>query len=60
MEILKQRIKDQGLAAQIRVSRSGCLDVCSDGPNILLMPDNIWFKRVEEQDIPSIIDRAIR
>ena len=57
-ETLKQAVKDKGLAKQIRVSRSGCLDVCSEGPNVLLMPDNIWFKRVNEKDIEEIVNRA--
>ncbi len=55
---LKKKIKDKGLASKIRVSRSGCLDVCAEGPNVLLMPDNIWFKHVGEGDIDAIIDKA--
>ena len=57
-ELLKIGVKDKGLAGRVRVSRSGCLDVCSEGPNVLLMPDNIWFKRVCERDIAGIIARA--
>ena len=58
-ELLKQAVKDKGLAEKIRVSRSGCLDVCAQGPNVLLMPDNIWFKQVEEKDVPEIIKKAM-
>ena len=58
-ELLKQSVKDKGLASKIRVSRSGCLDVCEQGPNVLLMPDNIWFKKVSESDIPKILERAL-
>jgi (2Fe-2S) ferredoxin len=57
-EILKTKLKEIGLSSQIRVSRSGCLDVCADGPNILLMPDNIWFKKVAESDLSEIIAAA--
>ena len=59
-EILKKIVKDRGFAKQIRVSRSGCLDVCSEGPNVLLMPDNIWFKRVNENNVEEIIEAAIK
>ena len=38
-ELLKQKVKELGLSKIIRVSRAGCLDVCSEGPNVLLMPD---------------------
>ena len=54
-EKLKQRVKDLGLSKKIRVSRTGCLDACADGPNILLMPDHIWFKHVAEGDLEEII-----
>lgn len=57
-ELLKEAVKTKGLATRIRVSRSGCLDVCSEGPNVLLMPDNIWFKCVEEKDVTEILRRA--
>ena len=54
-EILKQKIKDLGLASRVRVSRSGCLDVCEEGLNVLIMPDNIWFKNVQANDVDRIL-----
>ncbi len=57
-EILKERVKARGLSGVIRVSRSGCLDVCAEGPNVLLAPDYVWFSRVVEGDIDAIIERA--
>ncbi len=57
-EALKIRVKQMGLSERIRVSRAGCLDACEEGPNVLLMPDNIWFKRVKGEDIEEIIRRA--
>lgn len=58
-EALKKRIKEMGLSEKIRVSRTGCLDVCDEGPNILLMPDNVWFSRVEMKDLAEIIRLTI-
>lgn len=55
-ELLKNTIKDRGLSKQVRVSRSGCLDVCAQGPNVLIVPDYVWFNRVTEQDVPEIIN----
>lgn len=57
-ELLKDRVKKSGLAGKVRVSRTGCLDVCAEGPNVLLMPDNLWFKGVGEHDIDSILKKA--
>lgn len=57
-ERLKEAVKKQGLAARVRVSRSGCLDLCADGPNVLLMPDNKWFSRVSVDDLEEIMREA--
>ena len=57
-EQLKKTVKERGLAGRVRVSRSGCLDVCAEGPNVLLMPDNIWFKRVALTDVEAIVAKA--
>ena len=59
-EKLKELVKEKGLTRDIRVSRSGCLDVCSEGPNVLLMPDNVWFKRVGEGDVEEILRVSLR
>lgn len=56
---LKQVIHERGFGCSIRVSRSGCLDACSNGPNILLMPDNIMFHHVSVGDISRIVGVAI-
>ena len=56
-EALKKGVKEKGLAQAVRVSRSGCLDICDEGPNVLLMPDNIWFKHVREEDAALIIEK---
>ena len=57
-ELLKSFVKERGLAARIRVSRAGCLDLCAEGPNVLLMPDNKWFSRVTEEDLAQILREA--
>ncbi len=57
-ESLKQAAKDKGISKTLRVSRSGCLDVCADGPNVLLLHDGVWFKKVSLADIPEIIQCA--
>jgi sirohydrochlorin cobaltochelatase len=57
-EALKRAAKDKGLAKSVRVSRSGCLDTCMEGPNVLLLPDGVWFRRVREEDVDAILAKA--
>ena len=59
-EELKRLVKEKGFSRKIRVSRAGCLDVCEEGPNVLLMPDNVWFKKVTSRDIEKIIETSLR
>lgn len=52
---LKEAVKAAGQANRIRVSKTKCLDVCEEGANVLVYPDNIWFKHVDLADIPAIL-----
>jgi (2Fe-2S) ferredoxin len=39
----------------VRVSKSGCLGRCVDGGSVVIMPDNLWFGGVTQNDIPALI-----
>jgi (2Fe-2S) ferredoxin len=54
---LKEEVKKAGTADKIRVSKSMCLDVCEEGANVLIYPDDLWLKHVELSDIPSILEK---
>lgn len=51
---LKEAVK--AVFTDVRVSRSGCLDNCKTGITVVIMPDNVWFGAVQEEDIPKIVD----
>lgn len=53
---LKAMVKARQLRSRVRVSQSGCMDKCEDGPNIMVFPDNVWFSRVTEADLEPILD----
>jgi len=52
---LKELVKERKLRGKVRVSKSGCLDQCASGPNIMLFPDNIWYSGVQEADLETIL-----
>jgi (2Fe-2S) ferredoxin len=56
-EALKEKIKEMGLKGKIRVARSGCLDLCAQGPNLFIYPDGDWYSGVRLDDIPEILKR---
>ena len=59
-EALKARIKALGLSRVVRVSKSGCQDVCAKGPNVMVFPDHVWYYDVTHDDVERIVQDAIR
>lgn len=53
----KKRIQELNLSGvgQIRINRAGCLGRCSEGPILVVYPDNIWYQYIDEDDIEEII-----
>lgn len=49
------KLRVAALDSTIRVSKAGCLGTCSDGANVLIMPDNVWLKHVSMDDVDDIV-----
>ena len=56
---LKDHMKAKGLKGRVRVARSLCLGLCAQGPNICVMPENVWYSGVTGQDLAEIQRRWI-
>ncbi len=57
---LKEEAARRGLKGVVRVSASGCMDVCEKGPNIMVVGrdgTSVWYHHVAESDIPAICDK---
>ena len=57
---LKERVKSLGLARHVRVSKSGCQDMCAQGPNVMVFPDNVWYRGVTAADVERIINDVVK
>ena len=57
LEALKAEVKSRGLKGRVRVSRSGCLDLCEQGPNAFLYPEGTWFSGLCAADAPHLAER---
>ncbi len=55
---LKAAVTARGWKGKVRVSTSGCLGLCTQGPNVLLHPQGIWFSGVTEADLGAILETA--
>lgn len=58
----KQRIKSLGLNGEggVRINTAGCLDRCSEGPVIVVYPEEIWYTWLDESDIDEIIEQHLQ
>lgn len=52
---LKDSVNSRGWKGRVRVSRSGCLGLCAEGPVVMIYPQKIVFSEVSPDDVPVII-----
>ncbi len=57
----KDKIKKMGLSGQgsVRINTAGCLDRCTEGPVMVIYPNETWYTFVDEQDIDEIISEHL-
>ncbi len=55
-EALKHAVKEKGLKGKVRIARSGCLDLCEQGPNAFVYPGGEWLSGLTQQDVPKIVE----
>lgn len=55
---LKAAVNARGWKGKVRVSSTGCLGLCAQGPNVLLHPQGLHFSAVTENDIESLLETA--
>ena len=55
VEILKTSNTDKN----IRINKSGCLNLCEDGPVMVIYPEKIWYKNVSLEDCQEIFNKSI-
>jgi len=50
----------ENLRETVRVVKASCLDNCSRGPTLAVYPDDVWYQRVQAEDVEEIIESHIR
>lgn len=45
--------------AAARVTPSGCLGPCFDGPNAVVYPDGTWYGDLAPEDAPGLVDHLV-
>jgi (2Fe-2S) ferredoxin len=47
--------QDRGLD-DVMISSTGCMNVCDNGPVMVVYPENIWYKQATIQTAEAILD----
>ena len=53
---LDAELKNRGLENEIHVVLTGCNGFCAEGPVMTVYPEDIFYKKVKETDIPLIVE----
>jgi (2Fe-2S) ferredoxin len=58
----KKRVKELGLSGEgkVRINQAGCLDRCEEGPCVVVYPEAVWYRYVDEADIDEIIEQHLK
>lgn len=59
VEEFRKQLKDRKLNVEIRAQRSGCLDVCSFGPALVVYPEGVFYGNVGIDDVSEIVEEHL-
>jgi (2Fe-2S) ferredoxin len=59
VKLFKSLIAERGLTGEVRAQRTGCLDVCADGPAMVLYPEGVFYGRVRPEDVSQLFENLI-
>jgi (2Fe-2S) ferredoxin len=52
---LQATLQQQGLEQQVAIVKTGCMDRCKAGPNIVIMPSKARYTRVQPSEVPALM-----
>lgn len=55
----KKLIQEKGLQVDVRAQKAGCFDVCGYGPVAVVYPEGVFYKNLQLEDIPLIVEEHI-
>ena len=59
-EALKKAVEAAGMKGKIRVTRTLCLGLCDEGPNVMIFPEGVLLSDVRPEDVPAIVDKYVK
>ena len=58
-QAFKAELARRGLSAEIRANGAGCLDLCEQGPVVVVYPEGTWYVGVRPEDVAEIVEQHL-
>jgi sirohydrochlorin ferrochelatase/(2Fe-2S) ferredoxin len=55
LDALRRDLREARRTLDIRVTRTGCMGRCGDGPTVAVYPDGVFYRGVREADVPEMV-----
>jgi (2Fe-2S) ferredoxin len=55
VQYLETEVSDRGFDG-VTVSSAGCLNLCEQGPVIVVYPEGFWYGKMDEEKIDQVLD----
>ncbi len=58
-ECLRKTITECNIDSEVHTTKTRCLGRCDDGPIVVVYPDGIWYKYVNEKTAQKIVKKHL-
>ncbi len=55
----KKIMKNKGLTDDMRAQRTGCCELCEQGPIVVVYPEGVFYGKVQLSDVEEIISEHL-
>jgi len=52
-------VKKRGLKGKVRALKSGCMDLCEKGPNVMVFPEGTLHSGGTSADVAALIEKYL-
>ncbi|HBQ63509.1 MAG TPA: NADH-quinone oxidoreductase subunit F, partial [Clostridiales bacterium] len=59
INLLQEFIRDRHIDNEVKVVRTGCFGMCSEGPVVVVYPEGAMYTRVKNEDVMEIVDEHL-
>ena len=58
-KVLKDELRERGMAGDVRIDTVDCLGLCKHGPNVVVHPGGTWYLGLRVDDVPEVVEQHL-